>query len=588
MGEQTGKSKIYVGNEYKSTFDSIVKMCAVKMRSEGYILQDIIDKANTKDGIISTQSQEFILTRDKDTRNTESVDAKIDNDGASWFAVFRGSAPKNHNAEWLELVEKVKQHFHKNFSLVEYAPHEDSTDQKEVEIHKQRIEEFLRLFYPDYVFEVAECKGEEKSEDIYGASLRLEITDGTGEAVPILGKVFFRKTAKQIIPFDKKEAEEISKSLLSFDKTQENFKPSQNSRALTDTVIEALDKLTKNNLSDANSTKYLDDCLVLAGETDTLTIKSMVDRGPNENVRLYCRSLTVMNISHVKWQNESYDIKLGGKTVLKAVIGIGGRLDLSCNNCKSGALLVDSGKIRFSVNRRDKILFTSFEKDNIRITFDDKDNSAITLDKILEEVKESGVFSSHIKRISCQENIRVGSSCVRYVCKDDIVELDSGARMICKCKNCPYPEVTFVCDDNVKRLTSNLAFARDKMTLVPKSNIVTCSCCGRSYCKKESENQSQKQKYVCDFCAIAKTGIKGIEYNDYAKGNKLYRKYAGMLPLSLRMRYAKNRKYCKEDEDCILFIIENSKKQNANIVYKFDKDKLGAKGFLPSPEKIEL
>lgn len=563
-------AKIFVGNEYKSTFDSIVKMY-----SEGYTPQGLI--VNAGDDRIITQSQEFILTRDKNTRSDESVDAKIDNDGASWFAVFRGSAPKNHNAEWLDFVEKIKQHFHKNFSLVEYSPHEDSTDQKEVEIHKQRIEEFLRLFYPDYVFEVAECKGEEKSEDIYGASLRLEITDGTGEAVPILGKVFFRKTAKQIIPFDKKEAEEISKSLLSFDKTQENFKPSQNSRALTDTVIEALDKLTKNNLSDANSTKYLDDCLVLAGETDTLTIKSMVDRGPNENVRLYCRSLTVMNISHVKWQNESYDIKLGGKTVLKAVIGIGGRLDLSCNNCKSGAMLVDSGKIHYSFGGKKKVLVTSLDMANFAIP-----------SEILEEVKESGVFSSHIKRISCQENIRVGSSCVRYVCKGDIVELDDtlapGAR-ICKCKNCPYPEVTFACDDNVKRYTLNLAFARDKMTLVPKSNIVKCSCCGRTY---YSDAEPKPKKYMCDFCAIAKTGIKGIEYNDYAKGNKLYRKYAGMLPLSLRMRYAKNRKYCKEDEDCILFIIENSKKQNANIVYKFDKDKLGAKGFLPSPEKIEL
>ena len=563
-------AKIFVGNEYKSTFDSIVKMY-----SEGYTPQGLI--VNAGDDRIITQSQEFILTRDKDTRSDESVDAKIDNDGASWFAVFRGSAPKNHNAEWLDFVEKIKQHFHKNFSLVEYSPHEDSTDQKEVEIHKQRIEEFLRLFYPDYVFEVAECKGEEKSEDIYGASLRLEITDGTGEAVPILGKVFFRKTAKQIIPFDKKEAEEISKSLLSFDKTQENFKPSQNSRALTDTVIEALDKLTKNNLSDANSTKYLDDCLVLAGETDTLTIKSMVDRGPNENVRLYCRSLTVMNISHVKWQNESYDIKLGGKTVLKAVIGIGGRLDLSCNNCKSGAMLVDSGKIHYSFGGKKKVLVTSLDMANFAIP-----------SEILEEVKESGVFSSHIKRISCQENIRVGSSCVRYVCKGDIVELDDtlapGAR-ICKCKNCPYPEVTFACDDNVKRYTLNLAFARDKMTLVPGSNIVKCSCCGRTY---YSDAEPKPKKYMCDFCAIAKTGIKGIEYNDYAKGNKLYRKYAGMLPLSLRMRYAKNRKYCKEDEDCILFIIENSKKQNANIVYKFDKDELGAKGFLPSPEKKEL
>lgn len=563
-------AKIFVGNEYKSTFDSIVKMY-----SEGYTPQGLI--VNAGDDRIITQSQEFILTRDKDTRSDESVDAKIDNDGASWFAVFRGSAPKNHNAEWLDFVEKIKQHFHKNFSLVEYSPHEDSTDQKEVEIHKQRIEEFLRLFYPDYVFEVAECKGEEKSEDIYGASLRLEITDGTGEAVPILGKVFFRKTAKQIIPFDKKEAEEISKSLLSFDKTQENFKPSQNSRALTDTVIEALDKLTKNNLSDANSTKYLDDCLVLAGETDTLTIKSMVDRGPNENVRLYCRSLTVMNISHVKWQNESYDIKLGGKTVLKAVIGIGGRLDLSCNNCKSGAMLVDSGKIHYSFGGKKKVLVTSLDMANFAIP-----------SEILEEVKESGVFSSHIKRISCQENIRVGSSCVRYVCKGDIVELDDtlapGAR-ICKCKNCPYPEVTFACDDNVKRLTLNLAFARDKMTLVPGSNIVKCSCCGRTY---YSDAEPKPKKYMCDFCAIAKTGIKGIEYNDYAKGNKLYRKYAGMLPLSLRMRYAKNRKYCKEDEDCILFIIENSKKQNANIVYKFDKDELDAKGFLPSPEKIKL
>ena len=192
---------------------------------------------------------------------------------------------------------------------------------------------------------------------------------------------------------------------------------------------------------------------------------------------------------------------------------------------------------------------------------------------ILAEIKASGVFSKHIVKICCNENIRLAGACVRYVCDGDSITLDDGQ---IKCKNCPYPEVTFACEDGVVRYTANLAFARDRMTLVPKDKVVECECCKRNFYSEE-----KKDGFVCDFCRTAKIGIAGMDYSDYKEGNKLYRKYAGMLPLSLRVQNIRKHKYCKEDEDCILFILNKT-------TLIFYKEKLGEKGFLPSPEKIEL
>lgn len=545
-------AKIYVGSEYAGTFDSIAKMYA-----QGCVPEGLIKSADG--GRIVTEAQEFVLTKGSGKAKDAGAEATMGADGASWFAVFRGAKPADCNAEWLMFVETIKEYFHRNYSLVEYCPRDYRLSADEAAVQKDNISKFLALFYPEHVFEIFRGDEQEGAEDIYGASLRMELTDGTGEAVPVLGKVFFRKTPKGIVPYGKEEAQDISSYLQAFDKPQDNYASSQNSLELTDTVIDALDRL----VHPSESSEYtLNDCLIFAGGNDKKAVEIMVDKGPNERVDIICVSMSVMNISHVRWQNDSYNIRLGGKTVLKANIGIGGKFNLWCNNCRKKTQLVESGKIKYSYGGKKKMLVTDLSRDGFCIPAD-----------ILQEIKESGLFSKHIAKICCTENIRLAGACVKYVCEGDSIVLEDGK---VKCKNCPYPEVTFACEDGVVRYTADLAFARDRMTLVPKDKVVECKCCKRNFYSEE-----KKENFVCDFCRTAEIGIAAMDYNDYKEGNKLYRKYAGMLPLSLRMQNVKKHKYCKEDEDCILFIINKT-------TYIFYKEKIGDKGFLPSPVKTDI
>lgn len=543
-------AKIYVGNEYDKTFDSIVRMY-----NEGFVPETLIKSIN-KNSIL-TNSHEFILKKDADNSSDEHLTASINNEGASWFAFFRGAKSESKNAEWLMFVESVKDYFHKNYSLVEYCPRDYKLSPNEIALQKQIIEQFLKLFYKDYNFEIFQGEEKEGIEDIYGASVRMELSDGTGEAVPVLGKIFFRKTARGIVPYSKEQAENISKYLQVFDKQQKDFVSSQNSLELTDTVLNALDKLINaSSGSDNDLSKYL----VFASQKDDDAVGIMIEKGPNEKVDIICQSLSIMNISHLRWKNDNYNIRLNEKTVMKAIFGIGGKLSIFCNNCKKKTPLLEFNQIKYTFEGKKKLL-------NI---FLDRENFGIPLN-ILEEIRTSNVFSKHLMRICCTENARLAGPCVRYVCEDDTLLLEDNIQ---KCKNCPYPEVLFLCEDGTTRYTKNLAFARDRMTLVPKDKTVKCGCCGRTFYSEQPVSD-----YLCDFCKIIKTGISSLDFNDYKEGNKLYSKYASALPLSIRLKNIKSRKYCKEDEDCILFVIDKT-------VFIFDKEKLSEKGFLPSPVKI--
>ena len=108
---------------------------------------------------------------------------------------------------------------------------------------------------------------------------------------------------------------------------------------------------------------------------------------------------------------------------------------------------------------------------------------------------------------------------------------------------------------------------------MPKEDTIECSCCGRTYTK-----DSDGKEYVCDFCKVAQRGLDALDDTEYQRGKSLYVKYRGMLPMTTRIKSAKLKKYCQEDEDCIMFVIDKS-------VYIFNKDNQSEVGFLKSPER---
>ncbi|MDE6275264.1 MAG: hypothetical protein K2M75_01855 [Clostridia bacterium] len=541
-------ARIHIGNEYSKTFDSIVKLY-----EEGCVQEGVITKIDG-DRIL-TPSHEFILSRGRASKAGAERAALINENGATWFGAFRGEKLKNDTAEWLMFVETVKEHFHRNYSVLEYRPKLKQLSKEYVASQKKLIDNVLKCFYDGYAFDIRRADEKDGLEDVYGASFRMEITDGTGEAVPVLGKIYFRKKGSTIIPFSKEEAQSIDEHITkNFDAEEESESFLQNSAELTDTVVNELDKLVNSSDNDISSN------LVFTDSIDKSAVELMVEKGPNDNVELTCLSLSLLNIFHFKWRSDTYDILLEDRVALRAIVGISGRLTVTCNSCSEKTTLIEAGKITLTVDGVQKSVMIDATREDINLT-----PSAI-------ELAKKHLFSKHLKRISCNENARLAGVCVKYVCKNDTVNIGTKEGFVCKCKNCPHPEVVFKCGDGVVRYTKELVFVRDAMTLMPKEDTVQCGCCGRTFTKDDD-----KKKYICDFCKVAEMGIDTLDDTEFNRGKNLYRKYRGMLPLMTRMKSAKLKKYCQEDEDCIMFVIDKD-------VYIFNKDCQNEGGFLKTPE----
>ena len=240
-------ARIHIGNEYCKTFDSIVKLY-----EEGCVEDGVITKIDG-DRIV-TPSHEFVLSRGRSSKTGAERTALINENGATWFGAFRGEKFKNNTAEWLMFVETIKEHFHRNYSVLEYRPKIKEISKEYVNSQIKLIDNALKCFYDDYAFEIKRADDEEGLEDVYGASFRMEITDGTGEAVPVLGKIYFRKKGTSFIPFSSSEAELIDAHITkNFDSEEEGENFLQNSAQLTDTVVNELDKLVNSSKNDLSS-----------------------------------------------------------------------------------------------------------------------------------------------------------------------------------------------------------------------------------------------------------------------------------------------------------------------------------------------
>lgn len=542
-------ARIHIGNEYCKTFDSIVKLY-----EEGCVEDGVITKIDG-DRIV-TPSHEFVLSRGRASKAGAEKAALINENGATWFGGFRGEKFKNDTAEWLMFVETIKEHFHRNYSVLEYRPKIKKLSKEYVNNQRKLISNVLKCFYEGYAFDIRRADEKDGLEDVYGASFRMEITDGTGEAVPVLGKIYFRKKGSSYVAYSKEEAELIDEHITkNFDGEDENESFLQNSAGLTDTVVNELDKLVNSNDNDISAN------LVFTDPADREAVELMVEKGPNDNVELTCLSLSLLNIFHFKWRSDIYDILLEDRVALKANVGIGGRITLTCNSCSEKTTLIESGRITLNVNGVKKSVMIDASLEDLNLT-----PSAV-------ETAKKYLFSKHLKKICCSENARLAGICVKYVCANDTVMIGSKEVLICKCKNCPHPEVVFKCDDGSTRYTKDLVFVRDAMTLLPKEQTVQCDCCGRTFTR-----DSDKKQYICDFCKVADMGLDTLDETEYLKGKNLYRKYRGMLPLTARMKGAKLKKYCQEDEDCIMFVIDKD-------VYIFNKDCQSDGGFLKTPER---
>ncbi len=547
------KTYITIGKEYQSAFDSICVLF-----ENGCIDKSIIERVDSAHTRIETS--EFVFSYD-DTSAYIRTEQEIGmtKKGATWFDVFRGGETNNEMAAWHNFIESVSRDYHKNYSLFECEYEKEALTERELAKFIRIGEDFMRVFYPEmHSISIAELVGEAATEDVYVINLRVSLSSGTGESKPVLAKAFFRRSNDKFKPITSAEAEKMDDFLDSIIENRDGAGVLGTDSSMIDQSLEALEML----ISDS---KTFTKCVMIDEKCDCDAVNAMVKSGPNEHVTLECTEIKPLSISHVRWSNNCFVIANEGKPVFNMVVSVDGKITVNCVGC--GAVsIVDSGEIVTGGGK--KILLNT-----------DAKNFGLT-DKEILEIKKNSEIAQHYMPITCSETKRrTGFSCTKYLCKNNAINLGEQENPDYRCKDCPFPESVYTYPDGRRALTKNLVYALDKMEMVDKKETFTCSSCKRSFTLDSAQTGVRGGKGLCSFCASVLRQSQSLEptaEKDYA----LYKRYAQMLPVGVRLKTKASRKSAFEREDVILFVMGEKR-------FMVKKTDVKNAGTLKSPVEIE-
>ena len=561
-------NKIYVkiGQKYRDAFKSVCDLV-----NNGCIDPSIIQSCRD-DRFIETAQYIFEYTGEASPIGADT-DVGMTPSGASWFMGFRGSDNNNVMSAWHNLVETVADNYHKEFSLVEFLQSANAKSPEEIADARMVVENAIRALKIPFS-KVSNATTEESLEDLYAVSLRMEIFGGAGEPRPILCKVYFRYQNKVFFPIRADEASVVDVYIQNIisnqrgarkddkDGTPKAAKAAQgnpeegNETAIVDNVLNSIQKLIRGELS-----RSFTESVLISNETDTETVEDLVALGPQDQVQLSCKKLKVLGISHITWVATAFNVFLDGQKAFLAKVGLNDSISLYCCCRSKENKLIENNVIPC----------VSLENgSNYEIILDPQQENFGITESDVELIRKESPFAEHVFPINCPEMMRRNINCTQYRCNCNTITFEIGGKLRRKCADCPHPEIVFRYGDGNVAYTPSLGF--DTKTLMPvDSATATCRFCGRSYAVKEAT-----ANYMCEFCRSA--------FDTFDQGlagkaeHRTYRRYAGMLPLSVRVRALFGKKFCFENADRLLFFVGNDQ-------YFFDKLKLTDTGLIEKPEK---
>lgn len=536
------RKKIIVGSQYKATFDSLLKILGSgKLSGTGARVED-----GASGKTIVTDTTEYIYDASAGSGASGSgATISMDKSGASWFApVRKGQSFDDGTSEWKQLIYRVARDFHDEFSIIEYKQCDGSgeSDSREAE---QNVGKIIDRFFG--VNNAAVFKGSDASkgtEDIYGASVKLELS-ATGQShFVVMCKIYFRKNGNGVFPLTGSAARQINSRL---EESVDNDEPIQltldESANINTVTVNAVRELVAGNYpvsfkdSLCFSTKQKADPVtgVRGDNYDLKTFKQLVKRANVNKAPLVCTSIQVLGISHVRWINDYYEIAFGGKVVMQAIVGFGGSITLRCLNCNGGDLITSDSISYVTSGKRG-----AKNKEHVVLDYSTPDLGID--DKTFKDILLNSEFKNHLISVKCGNNSRTGKQCSSLVCRSQTVEV--GGEM--KCANCPYPEMVYTDysgDRPLRYLTGQMTFVNDKLAMALKSNTGNCRKCGRAFTTEALDNG------LCNICKK----IDHLSGAEAERAKKLYKKYSGAFSYGVRLRHLSDKKYCLEDDTALVF-----------------------------------
>lgn len=533
-------AKILIGREYRSEFESICRLY------EGKFLSSDIHIVRAGNGVIQTETHTYVYKENEHGVNGTGDDAGkalcFTPDGASWFAPLRGAAFDSGNADWKQLIMDVAADYHKHYSLIEFRQRKDDRAREADAVVAQRFKSaFIDRVFADGGTFTMDGTRSASVEKLYAVSMRLEINGG-GESAPVLGKICFRDRDGELEPVLSDDAEEIDGYIASAVPAEEaDGNPSEIVELpLVTRVFAALER----TFDGGQFAAY-----VSFGERYRRIVGDLLAQLATSEVKtLECTNVKVLGISYVEWERSVYRINRDGKAALELSVGVGGAVTLTCVNCRApDRVLVKDNVVLFPAG--------------VRATVPKADCTAQApqyTDAEIALMREKALLAGHLFTVTCRENPR-NPGCRRTVCATQVADTPAGR----KCKACRYPEIMFkdVFDPAVEGgYTPSLGYAADRMTLIDGQTAV-CACCKRSF------SAELVRGGLCAFCRRSDSG---------KAAKKLYRKYSGMLRPAVRIKHLFQPKYCREDDNILLFELGGER-------YVFDKLNIRAYGFVKKP-----
>ena len=539
-------TKIYVGYEYKEAFDGIATLI------QGGCLEGVGKKYTFFNGVISDGTYQFELL-EQSSELGKSIKHKFEKKGATWFKALRGEKFENNNAIWTKFIEDVAIEYHKKYSVMEY---EQQISSKENEADADRnvvnaINWLVENFYPDLLgkLDMYKVKDETACEDIYGVSMRMDLSGGTGESLPVLTKVYFTKHNDELKPIKTMAAQKVDENLKKIIPIEETSTENIFPEKVINSTMRALSNLI-------NSESFAEH-VCFSDKADEEAVDNLVSKLLHDAIELECTKVDVLYITHVKSVAFVYDFYYMGMPIFRAIIGSNDSISVYCLICEGEEALVFSNDITYYENNVQKNISIDLSKENFGVSSED-----------MQILKTNSVLLEHCIKVKCANNPR-NKACEVLVCRKNAIEVVVANEKVFKCKYCPYPEVVYTDRLGVKHYTPDMVFVKDRMELVSKDDeeikTAECKVCGRRFSSNKLKNGA------CPLCA-------SLEYLD-EEAKERYKQYRNILPISTRLIRCFSKKYCVEDEELIIFVLGKK-------YYVFNKLDATEKGYICKPRKL--